>query len=103
MLNLINIGKTWEVMLLDGEVIHIKKPTQGQLIKLYKMADDFESGKNVNELKQLNNIVKNILNNNTENKSFDDKYITDNLTIDHLYALFEGYMQFIAEIETSPN
>ena len=101
MLNLINIGKTWEVMLLDGEVINIKKPTQGQLIKLYKMADDFENGKN--ELKQLNVLVKAILNNNAENKVFDEKYINDNFTIDHLYALFNGYMQFIAEIETSPN
>lgn len=103
MLNLANIGKTWDVTLPDGvTTLHINKPTQGQLIKFYKMADKLNN-KQTNELEILNELVKFILNNNKENKIIDTAYILDNFIIDHLYAIFEGYMQFVIEIQSDPN
>lgn len=95
--------KVWELKMVDGTDLHIKKPSQKQLIVLnsydekLQAVEEFEA-----KLKMLNEVAVFILNNNKEDKKYKVKD-TEEFPIDILYAIFYGYMGFITEVTSNPN
>lgn len=95
--------KIWEVTMIDGTELRIKKPTQKQLILLngydtkLNKAENFEDKLNV-----LNEVAVFILNNNEEGKKYKVKDLEE-MQIDVLYAIYFGYTNFITEVMSNPN
>lgn len=93
----------WNVTMPDGLALNIKKPTQKLLRVLEQKIKDVENEKNsATQLKKLMDLTKMILSNNKGDLVIDDE-VMDSLTMDMLYAIYFGYMEFVNEIVTNPN
>lgn len=88
----------FEIKLLDGSVINLKKPSQSLLMKFMGFKQD------ASELKteDIIEIVLSILNNNKENKELKTEDI-ENYDIGILMAIIQGYAEFINEVMGNPN
>lgn len=94
---------TWEVTMPTGEVLHIKKPTQKQLILLNGYDLKIKAAENVEEkLGALNEVAAFIVNNNKSDKKYESSYFEE-LQIDILYAIYYGYQDFVTEVMANPN
>ena len=96
-------NRTWEVKMFDGGVIHIKKPSQKQLILLEGMMRKVEKEVDTEaQLKLTTESALFILNNNQEGKKYTAKVLEDK-PVDILYAIYFGYRDFIKEVMSNPN
>lgn len=97
--------KTWELTLLDGTVLPIKKPSQGLLIQLEQAMKRIEAG-NL-ELEDIFtmylNLVVEIMNNNSRFKVFTHEEVDKMLTYDYQIAIITGYTEFAQEVMSNPN
>lgn len=93
----------WNVTMPNGLILNIKKPTQKLLRMLEQKIKDVEGEKNMDaQHEKLMDLTKMILNNNKGDLVIDDE-VMDLLTMDMLYAIYFGYMEFVNEIVTNPN
>lgn len=88
--------KTWEVILLDGRVVHIYKPTQ----KIRYMMNDFQECTDAaSQMVLVSDIVREILSHNREGVTPD---LADyDLSIK--LAVIRGYSQWLTELLSDPN
>lgn len=103
--------KTFELTLLDGSVINLRKPSEDLIVEM----EDFEKGlRNVKGVKEVFKGVKDltlkILNRNTEKKVFDALFFEqkdedDELLYDYTVcmAIFSEYSKFTQEVMRNPN
>ncbi|MHC1750735.1 MAG: hypothetical protein AB9856_20880 [Cellulosilyticaceae bacterium] len=94
--------KTFDLTLLDGTEIHIRKPNKGLIVELNKASIDFGNAKDFEELMNLTeNATLKIMNNNTEKRIFEQEDVEE---IDYTMqtAIFKAYMGFIMEAN-NPN
>lgn len=95
--------KVWEVTMMDGTELHIKKPTQKQLIILNGYDVKLSKAKAFEDkIKALNEVTVVILNNNKEGKNYKVEDLED-MQMDILYAIYFGYGDFIKEVMSNPN
>lgn len=93
----------WLVTMPNGLVLEVKKPTQKLLRLLEQKIKDVEGEKNIDaQHEKLIDLTKMILSNNKGDLVIDDE-VMDSLTMDMLYAIYFGYMEFVNEIVTNPN
>ena len=93
----------WEVTMIDGTQLHIKKPTQKQLILLNGYDVKLGEVKTFEDkIKTLNEVALFILNNNKEDKKYKVKDLED-MQMDILYAIYFGYGEFVQEAMSNPN
>lgn len=100
----------WDVTLPDGTVVNLKKPTQKMILEIaasQKKAADINKNPTAYSVEQAmeisDDLVLKILNNNKENKTFKKDYIEKNFTNEMITALFNGYIEFVAEVNSDPN
>ena len=92
---------TWVVTLPNGDKIEVKKPTQKLLMVLEQKIKEVENKKNrTTQLKNLMDLTKMILGDNKGDVAIDDD-VMDLLTMDMLYAIYFGYMEFANEVVTN--
>ena len=95
--------KTFEVKLLDGTVVELKKPSQKLVIDI--MAHE-EKMKNKDPKKVLNsfvNIMVEVLNNNTEGREFNRGYVEKYFSLDLGSLFLTAYIDFVKDIQSDPN
>lgn len=94
---------TWNITLPNKEIIEIKKPTQKQLMILNLKVQDVDAEEDHSKkMDKLVKLTKLILSNNKGDVKIDTE-VLDSLTIDMLYAIYFGYMEFVGEITNNPN
>jgi len=100
----------WEVKLFDGSIIHISKPSQRLVIDMMAVQQTF-ADLNTNPdkytvediLKEFNDILMKILNNNKEEKKFTIKYIEQNFDLEIGNVFISEYMEFVNQIQNRKN
>ena len=99
--------KTFEVKLMDGQIIHLLKPSQKMLLQMMSYEAEF---KDMNEKKDLEKIfdtfssmILNILNNNNDEKVFNKEYVDKFFNFEVGQTLMNAYMGFVNEINSNPN
>ena len=99
--------QTFEVKLMDGQVIHLLKPSQRMLIEMMSYEAEFKNTKREKDLDKIfdtfNSMILNILNNNDDEKVFDKEYVNKYFDFEVGTALMNGYMNFVNEINSNPN
>lgn len=95
--------ETFDIKLLDGSIVKIKKPSQEFLMKLIGFKDSIRNEKDVEEqLGAIKELTLDILNYNKDNRKFTEEDIVDYDFI-ILKAIFEGYSNFINEVLARKN
>ncbi len=93
------VKQTLDITMLDGTILHIKKPTQGNVIKLLAFKETNED----NALEAMEELTYIILNSNMENKEYSKEWIAENLDWTMKAAIIRAYSEFINELQTNPN
>lgn len=97
--------KFFDIMLFDGEVIHLPKPTQKTILKLTKLEQDIKKFGDDSEklLGSFTDLIVYILNTNKEEKKFTKAWVEENLNFTMNKAILEGYMEFANDLTSDPN
>lgn len=97
--------ETLDIKLLDGEIVHIKKPSKGLLIELNKADLEMEKETNFEKMvEMLERITAKILSNNTSKKMFVAEQLEE-LDIDYSLQtqIFKAYLEFVTKSLNNPN
>lgn len=98
-------NKTFDIKMIDGEVLCVKKPSKLMLIELERFSIKMRNVESIEQLcTELENITLMILNHNTDNVKVTLKKL-EALEIDLSLqsAIFKGYFQFSNEVMSNPN
>lgn len=96
--------KTWDVKLFDGEVLHVKRPSQRMVVEMMGYEKTFKKQKDIKKtLESFSNMLLDILNNNINDKQFDLTYVENNFDMAIGMAFVNSYMEFVKEINSNPN
>nr|DAU96699.1 MAG TPA: hypothetical protein [Caudoviricetes sp.] len=93
--------ETLDITMLNGEVIHIKKPEQGMVIELFKFRKLSEDANAKKAIRALNDMTALILNNNEDDVHFDRKSI-EALSIDVKLAIVNAFTKFVLKVQSNP-
>lgn len=92
-----------EVILFDGDRIHLLKPTQAMVVELMGL-EQATQGKSPAEMLELYNaVVLRVLNNNREGRRFNGGYLKKHFTLEVGMALLNDYVEFIQGVQSAPN
>lgn len=103
--------KTFEIKLLDGTIIHIKKANNELVCLMEEFETKISKTKSIkNFIEELQSLIIKILNHNTDHKTF------DNLFFNQVYedgckiydyticmAIYKEYAEFMKGVLTNPN
>ena len=78
----------------EGNILHIRKPSQKIYNKLIKMYSDDLDG--IDTLAEFYELIKDILNLNTDNKIYDTDYVTS-FDLSTLTLILQDYFTFVNE------
>ena len=78
----------------EGNILHIRKPSQKIYSRLIKMYSDDLDG--IDTLAEFYELIKDILNLNTDNKTYDTDYVTS-FDISTLTLILQDYFTFVNE------
>lgn len=92
------VERSWEVTLLDGHVLNIKKPTKRIQTLMENVTDDISVEE---QLVIMNDCTIAILSNNKENYAIDE--IDSEYTLDIQLAIIRGYSEWLHELLNDPN
>lgn len=92
------VEKTWEVTLLDGTIINVKKPTKKIQLLMEQMKDEITIEQQVNLTKDATIAI---LNNNQED--FQVKHLPGEYDLSIQLAILRGYSEWLTELLTDPN
>lgn len=99
------VDKCFEIKMLNGEVVSIKKPTQKMALDLSNNKELIEAEKNKDiekVIKIINDRVMIVLNHNKEGRVFKAEELTD-LNLDIIKLIVEGYLQWVKDLNNNPN
>ena len=83
--------KLYEIKMPDGQELKLKLPTQSLLMKLNDIQVYVERDP-LQALTAVNNLVVQILNNNTQGVKYTDEQIMDMLDLDTLVLIIQDYL-----------
>lgn len=86
--------RLYEIKMPEGNILHIKKPSQKIYTRLIKMYSDDLDG--VDTLAEFYELIKDILNLNTDNKIYDTDYVTS-FDLSTLTLILQDYFTFVNE------
>ena len=86
--------KLYEIKMREGNILHIRKPSQKIYNRLIKMYSDDLDG--IDTLAEFYELIKDILNLNTDNKTYDTDYVTS-FDISTLTLILQDYFTFVNE------
>ena len=93
-----------EVVLFDGSVIHLMKPSQAMVVELLGMEQGLENRTTAEMVAMYNSLLLRILNHNREGKAFTPAYLEEHFTCFEVgQALLQDYMEFVQEVQSDPN
>lgn len=92
------VEKTWEVTLINGKKLDVKKPTKRIQTLMESMKNDMTLEEQV---KLTNDATVAILNNNQE--GYPVKKLTKEYTIEIQLAVIRGYSEWLHELMSDPN
>ena len=95
------VEETADVTMADGNVIHLKKPTERLVIHLMQLRDIDENSEPLAILSTLNRIAQEILNNNADGAAFDLKTVSAMQT-DQKAAIIRAYSEWANELRSNP-
>ena len=95
--------ETLDIKLLDGAVLHLRKPTKAMVIKMMDFKDLRQDDANTTIINRLNAMVTLILNSNDAHKWIKASYVEKKLTLQMRQAIITAYSAWIMGIEKSPN
>lgn len=93
------VKQTLDITMLDGSTLHIRKPTQANVIKLMSLKDTTEE----NALDAMDELTYIVMNSNTDGKTFTKEWLNDNLDWSMKTAIIMAYSDFINELQSNPN
>ena len=93
--------ETLDITMMNGEVLHIKKPEQRMVIELIKFRTLREDANAKKVLRALNDITALILNSNTDGVEFERETI-DALSVDIKLAIVNAYTKFLLKLQANP-
>lgn len=93
------VKQTLDITMPDGDILHIKKPSQAMVIKLMAF-QEVEEDKAFEALDELCLLV---LNNNKEGKTFTADWLNDNFDWVMKSAVVKAFSEFIQELQSNPN
>ena len=88
--------RTFELKLKENTVIHINPPKIKALKSIIRAAKS-------NDIDVLTTAIATILNNNKENRKFEQAWVDDNLSIDESKIILRDYFDWINGIKENPN
>lgn len=92
--------ETLDIKLAQDRVVHVRKPSQRMVIEMLKLKD-LKAGDEQEALKQINQMVCKILNDNTDGVTFTQADVQA-LAIKSKSAIVTAYSKFAAEIQANP-
>lgn len=96
--------KTYDIKLENGEVLHIKRPTQKMTKGLLEMSNFVMSDvDHIKKADKLFDYVTSIFNYNTDNKKFKRNEIEEILDISLSQYIIKDYMAFSNNLLKDPN
>lgn len=96
--------KTYDIKLEDGEILHIKKPTQ-RMMKLVAEIHDLNKS-NLTEIEKMDKIfdfVTVIFNHNTVDRKFKKAQLEDMFDIGVASYVVQDYLKLTSEVLANPN
>lgn len=99
------IDQYFELKMLDGEVLKLKKPSQAMLVRIMAHEQTMKkaNAKPQDVLVALVELLTDILNNNANGKEYDRKFVEDTFDIHMAMAVLRAYMDFVQEVNSNPN
>lgn len=95
---------THEVILFDGNSIHLMKPTQSMVLELMGLEQDVQNKQPEKVMELYNSVLLRILNHNREGRRFNEGYLNKYFTSMEIgMALIGDYMEFIQGVQSAPN
>ena len=97
----------FDLKLLDGEVLKLKKPTQRMVIEMMGYELIFKDTKNHKNIEMMvdtfSQMILDILNNNANEKVFTKEFVEENFDFALGMTLVQAYMGFVQELNSNPN
>ena len=94
--------ETLDIKMPDGKSIHIPKPSQSMVIKLFRMQKQLSGSDNEAQLNAFNTFVLDVLNINNGGYVFDVETV-EAMPLAMKSAIIKAYSDFIADIQSDPN
>lgn len=92
-------NKTFDVRLIDGTELNIRKPSNELLKETYKMIELIEkNGEEKNIINAIYIFITKIINRNLNDKKFTQSAIEELIDIDVAMYLIKEYQSFLAEV-----
>ena len=93
--------ETLDITMMDGQVIHVRKPGQGMVIELIKLRDINEHTEAEKALAALDGLTAMILNDNTDGVHFEPESVRK-LSLKVKQAILNAYTAFMLELQGNP-
>lgn len=93
--------ETLDIKMMDGQVLHVRKPSQRMVIEILKLRDLDEHSAPEEIIGAVNKMVWTILNDNTEDVHF-APYVVENMSLEIKQAILNGYTEFTTKLQQNP-
>lgn len=93
--------ETFDITLPNGEVVNVKKPTQRIVIELVSLSS-IQQDNSVAVIEGLVDACATILSNNTNGKTYDVDWVSNELNMAMIVAIIQNYSEFVKEIQSNP-
>ena len=93
--------ETLDVKMVDGTIVHLKKPTQSLVIAMIRLRELSESTQPEEALAALNGITLKIMNNNADGIVFTPESVAE-LKLGVKNAILSAYSEFTLEFQKNP-
>lgn len=99
------IDQYFELKMLDGEVLKLKKPSQAMLVRIMAYEQSMKKAEKNPQgvILALIDLLTDVLNNNANGREFEKKFVEDTFDINMAMAVLRAYMDFVQEVNSSPN
>lgn len=92
--------ETFDVKMLDGKIVHCKKPTQKMFLFFLDATNKIPEAKEAEIFKLIDDVIFMILNWNTDGREIKE---IDSIDIDMKMAIVNNYAKFLNEILSRKN
>ncbi len=93
--------ETLDIKMMDGQVLHIRKPSQNMVIEIIKFRDINMNAGAEKIVAASDSLVLMILNDNTDGVTMDAKSVAA-LDYEIKVAILEGYAAFVNKVQSNP-
>lgn len=90
------INRTWEIIFIDGEKLHILLPTIEEKMHLSELGEE-------STINSLIKAVECIVNRNKEQKVYSEEYLRKIMTEDNIIDFISNYTNWIEEVSDEKN